>query len=83
MDQSDTDDDRRMDLSPGWLFASFFVSTVGFSFFLYGKMQRRVPQLAAGVTLMVYPCFVASPVWIITVAAGLFAGLWLVTRAGL
>ena len=72
-----------MDLSPGYLLASLAVSTVGFGLFLYGKKQLRIPQLVGGVTMMVYPYFVASPVSMLAVAAGLLTVLWVATRAGL
>ena len=34
-----------MDLSASTLFASLFVSSIGFGLFLYGKKQARIPQL--------------------------------------
>ncbi len=78
-----TDEERRMDLSPGYLITSFGVSIVGFALFLYGKKQIRIPQLVAGTAMMVYPYFVTSPLWMLTVAGGLSGGLWIATRNGL
>lgn len=72
-----------MDLSAGYLFSSFGVSTVGFGFFLYGKKQLRIPQLVAGIAMMVYPYCVTNPLWILTIAGALLGGLWLILRAGL
>jgi len=72
-----------VNLSPDWLIASFFVSTIGFGLFLYGKKQTRIPQLLTGLALMIYPSFVASPLWMSLIAAGLLGGLWFGTRAGL
>jgi cytochrome bd-type quinol oxidase subunit 1 len=71
-----------MNLSAGWIIASFFVSTVGLGLFLYGKKQVRIPQLAAGIVLMVFPGFVASPAWILGIAGALVGGLWITVRAG-
>jgi hypothetical protein len=59
------------------------VSTIGFGIFLYGKKQVRVPQLATGIALMVYPYFVGSAALMIGIGAVLVAGLWLAVRAGL
>lgn len=72
-----------MDISPGYLIASFAVSTVGLGLFLYGKKQLRTPHLATGVVMMGYPYFIASPLWMVTVAVGLSAGLWVAVRNGL
>jgi hypothetical protein len=72
-----------MDFSAGSLFASFFVSGIGFGLFIYGKKQARLPQLITGIALMMYPYFVAGPEWILGIGAALGAGLWLALRAGL
>ena len=72
-----------MDLSAGSLFASLFVSTVGFGLFLYGKKATRVPQLAVGLAMMVYPYFVVSAAWSLGIFGALCAGLFLLVRAGL
>ena len=71
-----------MDFSTGWLVSSFLVSTVGLGLFLYGKKQVCLPQLATGMALMVYPCFVTSTAWILGLAGVLLAGMWLAVRAG-
>jgi hypothetical protein len=72
-----------MDLSPGTLIASMLVSTVGFGFFLYGKKQVRLPQLATGVVLMAYPYFVGGAALVIGIGAGIVLALWLALRAGI
>ncbi len=72
-----------MEFSVGWMVASFVVSTLGFGFFHYGRKQLRIPQLATGMTLMVYPYFVASPASMLAIGAALILGLWLTLRAGL
>jgi len=70
------------DLSGGWLLASLVVSTVGFGFFRYGKKQERLPQLVAGLAMMVYPMFVSSALWMLAIAGALVGGVYAATRAG-
>ena len=62
-------------MSSGTIIAGFLISTVGFSFFLYGKKQGRVPQLIAGMLLMVCPFAVRDPLWMSCAAAVLLLGL--------
>ncbi len=71
-----------MDLSAGALFTSLFVSTIGFGYFRYGKQAERLPQLAAGLAMMVYPYFVDSAGWSLGICAAMIAGLALLVRAG-
>jgi hypothetical protein len=72
-----------MEISAGALFAMLVISSVGFSFFLYGKKQARIPQLVTGMLLMVCPYFVGDALWMSVVAAVLLAGLWFACRSGL
>jgi len=62
--------------------ASFLVSTFGFGFFLYGKKQQRLPQLAVGMAMMVYPYAVTDSVWVLGIATALLLGLWIAVRSG-
>ncbi len=62
-------------MSTGTIIAGFLISTVGFSLFLYGKKQGRVPQLVAGVLLMVCPFVAPDPVWMSCLAVALLLGL--------
>jgi len=57
---------------------SLLISSVGFVAFSYGKRQERLPQLAAGVVLLVYPYFVSSLLWMSLIAV---AVLGLMTAA--
>lgn len=70
-----------MDLSPGTMIAHLLVGSVGFAIFMYGKKQKRAPQLGAGVVLMVMP-YAATGLAIWLASAGLLLGLWLAVRAG-
>lgn len=72
-----------MNLSPVWLVSSLFVSSVGLGLFLYGKKQTRLPQLLAGIALLLESVFVPTPAWMFA-SAGLALGLLCVAvRAGL
>ena len=71
-----------MSLDPGSLFLSILISVVGLGFFIYGKRQRRAPQLVVGVVLMGYGYFVSSVVWMLVIAAALLVALWSVIRLG-
>ena len=71
-----------MDLSPGTLVASLLVSTAGFGLFLYGKKQLRMPQLAVGLVLMVYPYFTTGPLATWGIGGLLVLGLVVALRLG-
>lgn len=75
--------ERSVDLSPGSLFASLLIGSVGLVLFVYGKRQERMPQLVVGALLMVYPYFVSEVTSMIAVAVALVAGLALAVRNGL
>ena len=45
------------------IIVAFVVSTVGFSLFLFGRKQRRVPQYVVGMLMMASPMIVLDPVW--------------------
>ena len=49
-----------MSFDPIWLLLSLIPSGAGFVLFVYGKKQERMPQLVAGLVLMVYPYFATS-----------------------
>ena len=42
------------------LLLSFVFGTIGFSFFIYGKKQRRTVPWLAGIGLCVFPYFVPN-----------------------
>jgi hypothetical protein len=71
-----------MSLDPSSLFASVVIGLVGFGIFLYGKKQRRAPQLVAGLAMMVYPYFVPGAAWMIAIAVALAGALWLAVKLG-
>lgn len=52
----------------GLLFGS-----IGFGFFLYGKKQRAVVPLVCGLTLMVFPYFIANVTLLVVIGVLLMA----------
>jgi hypothetical protein len=71
-----------MSFAPGPLFASLFVSSIGAGLFIYGKKQERIPQLAAGVVLSIYPYFVTGVAWMFAICVAILVGLTLMVRSG-
>ena len=66
-------------MTTGSLIAGFSVSTVGFSFFIYGKKQDRLPQLVVGMLLMAAPLIVADPIRLCFAAVLILIGLRVAT----
>ena len=71
-----------MNFDANSLLASLFVSSVGFVLLTYGRKMARPPHLLAGLVLLVYPYFVASPLVMLVIAAALIGVLWLAVRLG-
>jgi hypothetical protein len=58
------------------IIAGLFVSSVGFVLLSYGKKMSRLPHMAAGLVLMVFPYFVSSVFGILGIAGLLLIALW-------
>jgi hypothetical protein len=71
-----------MSLDPGLMFLSLITSGVGFVLFMYGKKQERMPQLVAGIVLMVYPYFVPDLLWNVGIFVVIVAATWIAVRQG-
>lgn len=71
-----------MSFDPMWLFLSLIPSGAGFVLFVYGKKQDRMPQLVAGLVLMVYPYFATSITMLVGIGAVVVAALWYAVRLG-
>ena len=71
-----------MSFDPTWLFVSLFPSGIGFVLFVYGKKQRRWPQMIAGLLLMVYPYFTPSLISLIAAGGTIGAALWYALHLG-
>jgi len=48
-------------------------SSVGLGFFIYGKKQRAVVPLVCGLTLMIYPYFIANTLLLVGIGVVLIA----------
>jgi hypothetical protein len=64
------------------LVAGFFVSSVGYVLFSYGRKLSRIPQMCGGLILMVFPYFVASVPWMLAIAALLSTLIWVGVKMG-
>jgi hypothetical protein len=71
-----------MTLDPTWLFLSLIPGGLGFVLFVYGKKQQRLPQLVAGLVLLVYPYFTDSVAALAGVGVAIVAALWVAIRLG-
>jgi hypothetical protein len=72
-----------VDFDANALLASLVPSSIGLVAFMYGKRQGRVPHIAVGLVLMVYPYFVSNIPLMFAIAGVLSLGLWLAVRMGL
>lgn len=71
-----------MHVDPTWLMLSLVVSGIGYVLFHYGRKQVRIPQLVAGVVLMVYPYFTPTTASLASVGVLIGALLYVVLRLG-
>jgi len=71
-----------MDLDPATLCTGLLISAVGTGLFLYGKKQARVPQIVAGLLLIVLPVAVPGALCQLGAAALVIAGVWFAVRSG-
>lgn len=71
-----------MDFDPNSFLASLLVSSIGFVLVVYGKRMARVPQLAVGVVLSVFPYFVSGALWILLLGALGLGLLWFCLHNG-
>ena len=69
-----------MNFDVGSLCASFGIGTVGFGIFHYGRKQQRLPHLAVGLALMIYPYFVPGVVPMVAIGLGLVGLLWVTVK---
>jgi hypothetical protein len=69
-----------MSWDPEVLLASLVVSSIGWVLFSYGRKTRRMPQIAVGVIMLVYPYFVSNIAWLLGLVPALLALLWLLIK---
>ena len=65
------------------IIVAFIVSTVGFSIYLFGKKQRRVPQYVVGMLMMASPLVVRDPLWATVTAVAMLLGMRVAIGFGL
>jgi hypothetical protein len=75
-------DGLTLNFDPLWLFLSLIPSGIGFVLFIYGKKQARMPHLAAGIVLMLYPIFTPTLLSLVGVGVLVCVALWVAVRAG-
>jgi len=51
----------------------FLFSSIGLSYFMYGKSQKSLIPLCTGLVLMIYPYFVSNTIWMVVVGVILSA----------
>jgi hypothetical protein len=71
-----------VDLDVSSIVAGFLVSGAGFVLFRYGRKMGRLPQVAVGLVLMVFPYFVPSVLLMFGIAAALCGLLYLAVQRG-
>lgn len=69
-------------MSTSALITGALISTVGFSLFLYGRKQARLPHLVAGMLMLVLPLVVPGALWIAASGLACIAGFWLAVHHG-
>jgi len=71
-----------MNLDANSLLASMLIGSVGLGLLIYGKKQIRVPQIVAGIVLLVYPYFVSNVLLMLGIAVAAMGALWGALRLG-
>jgi len=69
-------------LDPTMLLVGLVASGAGLVLFTYGRKQQRLPQLAGGVALIVYPYAVSTVVALVVVGLLIGGAVWVATRLG-
>ena len=59
-----------------WLFQSMWWSTVGLSYFIYGKRQGKIMAMTCGASLMVFSYFIDSNIWMFVIGVVLSLIPW-------
>ncbi len=70
-------------MSSASILVGFVVSTVGFSLFLYGKKQKRPPQLLVGMVQMIAPMLALGPLTMTMVGVLSLVGLKVAIARGM
>lgn len=65
-------------MNESWLLWSMLFGSVGLGYFVYGRKQQRVTALVSGLSLMIYPWFVADTAWLVIIGICLAIVPWFV-----
>jgi len=65
-----------LDFDANSLIASLVVSSIGTVAFIYGKRQSRVPHMAIGAILCIFPYFVSDLYLMGGITVALLGALW-------
>jgi uncharacterized membrane protein len=60
-------------MNEAWLLWSLVFGCAGFGFFSYGRKQKAVVPLICGLTLMIFPYFIASTLPLVAIGSALIA----------
>lgn len=60
-------------MSPWVLLWNVLFSSVGLSFFMYGKKRKTIMPFVCGLALMVFPYFVSNTVLLVSIGVALVA----------
>src|SRR5262249_46474604 len=60
------------------LFVGMIAGAFGVGYFVYGKQQKKLVPMLAGVLLCVYPYFTENLFWLISIGAALLAAPFLI-----
>lgn len=74
---------QQLNFDPGSLVVSLLVSALGFVLFSYGRKMQRIPQITAGLVLMVFPYFTSGILGMLLIAVGIVAALGVALWQGL
>ena len=67
---------------PTVLFLSMIIGSVGLGLFVYGKKQARIPYIAVGLAMLLFPYFTSAPRALVSIAVALLLALWWAVRSG-
>lgn len=60
-------------MNEAWLMWGLLFGSIGLGYFLYGKKQSAIVPLVCGLSLMIFPYFVSSTLWLVVTGVVLIA----------
>ena len=71
-----------MNLDLSTIILGGFIGLIGAALVMYGRKEVRIPHIAVGLILLVYPYFVGNWIAVVAIAAALIGGLTFMSRLG-